>query len=98
MGTLGVFPNPPATGSHEQSSCSPTRARGEPWEGSQTLPRRAPPRDLDGNPGRVPKPSRDGLARAKLVLPHAIGLTFVRAQARGGQALAGRGCDRVWAG
>ena len=25
MGTLKGFPNPPATGSHEQSSCSPTR-------------------------------------------------------------------------
>jgi hypothetical protein len=29
--------------------------------------------NFDGNPRRVPKPSRDGLARAKLALPHAIG-------------------------
>src|SRR5215469_11598602 len=34
--------------------------------------------NLDGNPGRVPKPSRDELRRAKLAFAHAIRSRLVR--------------------
>src|SRR6185437_17113118 len=47
---------------------SPRGQKWEPWEGSQTLPRRGPAEQSssvphagkNGNRGRVPKPSRDG--------------------------------------
>src|SRR5690348_15165228 len=39
MGTLGGFPDPPATNSAEQSSAPFTRSKWEPWEGSRTVPR-----------------------------------------------------------
>src|SRR6185437_3234454 len=54
---------------------SPRGQKWEPWEGSQTLPRRGPAEQSssvphagkNGNRGRVPKPSRDGARRAELV-------------------------------
>ena len=59
------------------------RVRWEPSKGSQTLPRWAPtgkarlrPTRSDGNPRRVPKPSRDGLRRAKPICAHAFSVIF----------------------
>src|SRR5215471_19762430 len=78
MGTLTGFPSPPATGSDEQARPPPRDSiKWEPSQGSQALPRRARTSKLvlphaiqsNGNPHRVPKPSRDGLGRASSSSP-----------------------------
>src|SRR5581483_2634239 len=81
MGTLGGFPNPPATDSAGGPGSVHALSTWEPSEGSQTLPRRTPPGDpapstrfQHGNPRRVPKPSRDGLRRGTRLRPRAFNM------------------------
>ena len=70
-------PVPPATGSREQTSRSPTRSVRDPQRvpapatGSREQTSRSPTRSCSG-PSKGPVPPATGSPRAKLALPHAI--------------------------